>query len=97
MTAEELKKEVCKISQKIGVNPKDVKIEKLKNKYGFCSQDGIITLSDELLSDDFSKRKEVIIHELLHLIYSNHGGMFKIMEKIYIKKLQEDIWKKNNY
>ena len=51
----------------------DVKVEKFGNRYGLYSSKGIITFSNEILNDNFTKRKDVIRNGLLHLMYFAHG------------------------
>ena len=73
MTIEELQEEVGRICQMMGISPKDVKVEKFGNRYGLCLSEGDITFFNELLNDNFTKRKDVIRNGLLELMYFTHG------------------------
>ena len=39
-----------------------------------------------ILNEPAEKRAEVIVHELLHLRYPNHGKMFKLLMNHYLYK-----------
>ena len=86
MTAEELQKEVGRICQMMGISPKDVKVEKFGTRYGLCSSKGVITFSNEILNDNFTKREDVIRNGLLHLMYFAHGVDYsRLWKNIYRK------------
>ncbi|MDA2931488.1 DUF45 domain-containing protein [Acidobacteria bacterium AH-259-O06] len=46
-----------------------------------------------LLKAPEKKRDEVIVHELLHLRYPNHGRMFHSLLKAYLAKRTNYWWK----
>jgi hypothetical protein len=81
-----LKQEVLQWSQRIGVKPVGIHIREMKNKWASCSSKGRVTINSSILNkpDDF--RSEVIVHELLHLKYPNHGKMFKALMRSYLNK-----------
>jgi len=56
----------------------------MKRKWASCSTRGRVTLSTSLLGEPKKKRDKVIVHELLHLRYPNHGKMFHMMLKSYL-------------
>lgn len=85
MTHEELKKEVVNWSKKIGVRPVEVHIRKMQRKWASCSSKGRVTLNSSILNKPSDFRSEVIVHELLHLKYPNHGKMFKALMRSYLK------------
>lgn len=64
---------------KLKVNPEQVQIKRLADKWGSCTPDGVVTLAEDLATkaDDF--QDFVIVHELLHLKYRDHGRQFKAM------------------
>ena len=63
----------------LGVNPSDVIIADVPKKWGTCDSSGVITLSPDLtdMPDEF--QDYVVVHELLHLRYPNHGKAFDAM------------------
>jgi len=81
---ETLKKEVEDWATQIGVRPKEVHVRKMKNKWASCSSRGRLTFSHQLLKRSPRKRHEVIVHELLHLRYPNHGKMFHSLLRAYL-------------
>ncbi|NWF76770.1 MAG: M48 family metallopeptidase [Nitrospirae bacterium] len=85
ITPNELKQEVLQWSQRIGVKPVEIHIRKMKNKWASCSIRGRITLNSDILKLTKKRLDEVIVHELLHLKYPNHGKMFKALIRSYLK------------
>ena len=81
---EEFKQEVITWANKIGVNPKEVHVRKMKRKWASCSTSGRVTFATSLLKEGRRKRDEVIVHELLHLRYPNHGKMFHLLLNTYL-------------
>jgi predicted metal-dependent hydrolase len=45
-----------------------------------------VTFAADLLAEPYRRRKEVIVHELLHLKLPNHGKLFKALVKSYLAK-----------
>ncbi|MBO8140220.1 MAG: M48 family metallopeptidase [Thermosipho sp. (in: Bacteria)] len=84
ITEKEFKEEVIKWAEKIGVEPKEIHIREMKNKWGSCSSKGRLTFAKDLLNETSGKRAEVIVHELLHLRYPTHNRLFKALQKAYL-------------
>lgn len=83
VSKEEFKKEVMELAREINAKPKQVRVRSMKSKIGSCSPNKIITFNQSVLELASAKRKEAIVHELLHLRYRNHGKMFKTLLKTY--------------
>ena len=81
----QLKEEVWRWAKKIGVSPKEVHVRKMRRKWASCSSKGRLTFSYDLLAQPEDFRDYVIVHELLHLRYPNHGKMFKTLLKMYLE------------
>ncbi|MCB2177852.1 MAG: M48 family metallopeptidase [Actinomycetales bacterium] len=64
---------------KLKVNPEQVQIQRLPGKWGSCAPDGVVTLADDLAREPADFQDYVIVHELLHLKYRDHGKQFKAM------------------
>lgn len=63
--------------------PSSLAVRSLKSKWGSCSSKGRITLSTELIKLDERFQEYVIIHELCHLKYHNHGrNFYELLEKL---------------
>jgi predicted metal-dependent hydrolase len=69
---------------KLRVNPHQVRVQDMRRKWGSCSSRGTITLAYDLLDQEKAFQDFVIVHELLHLRYPNHGRMFKALLGAYI-------------
>ncbi len=81
------KKDVWRLAKAIGVRPKEIHIRKMKRKLASCSSKGRLTFDLSLLNETKEVRYKVILHELLHLRYPNHGKMFAIILKTYLQKI----------
>jgi len=86
VSADEFKKEVSIWAKTLDVNPKEVHIREISKKWASCSNKGRLTFSYALLNELAETRSKVIVHELLHLKYPNHGKMFKTLYSSYLKK-----------
>ncbi len=84
ITYDEMKKEVYLWADRIKVKPVQVHIRQMKNKWASCSSRGRITLNKDIAKESRKLLKQVIVHELLHLKYPNHGRMFKALLKAYL-------------
>lgn len=62
---------------KLKVNPEQVHIKSLPGKWGSCAPNGVVTLADDLATEAEDFQDYVIVHELLHLRYRDHGKQFK--------------------
>jgi predicted metal-dependent hydrolase len=76
-----------KWQKKVGVKVNEIKIRKMKTKWGTCNNDmKRIWLNLELAKKPLHCIEYVITHELVHLVERNHTEKFlKILDKIYPK------------
>jgi len=86
-SALEFKREVRRWADKVGVEVKEIHLRGMKRKWASCSSKGRLTFDTSLLEKPVKTRAEVILHELLHLKYPNHGRMFKILLNTYMNKI----------
>lgn len=63
-------------AQHMGVNPKSLRIADQKTLWGSCGRNGTISLSWRLALAPPDVFRYVVIHELAHLVYRNHGQRF---------------------
>lgn len=81
---DELKRRTMTWAVKLRVNPQQVRVQEMRHKWGSCSSRGVITLAYDLLEREKVFQDYVIVHELLHLRYPNHGRMFKALLSAYV-------------
>jgi len=74
---EDFKAKVQEWAEKIDVEPKEIHLRQMKNKWASLSENGRLTFNTELLGMKRKFRDYVIIHELLHMKVLNHGKLFK--------------------
>lgn len=82
------KRRVDRWAAKIGVHPKRIYVQAMRNKWASCSTAGRVYFSVELLSEPASFQDRVIAHELLHLLIPNHGALFKSFMNAYLPEPQ---------
>ncbi len=80
------KAEVRAWAVRIRVDPKELHVRPMTRKWGSCSTAGRVTFDVELMSQPADFRKEVIVHELLHLKVPNHGKLFRSLLRAYLGK-----------
>lgn len=78
------KQEVLDWAARIGVEPSEIHVRKMRRKWGSCSTSGRLTFSADLLSEPDDVRAGVIVHELLHLKVPNHSKLFRSLERAYL-------------
>jgi len=69
---------------KLKVNPRVVRVQVMRHKWGSCSSAGTVTLASDLLDQDARFQDYVIVHELLHLRYATHGRVFKALMSAHV-------------
>lgn len=84
------KSEVMFWAERIGVEPKEIHIRSMKRKWASCSSNGRLTFDTDLLRQPARFRREVIVHELLHMKVSNHSKLFKSLFNAYLA--EADAW-----
>jgi len=82
----QLKQEMKALALEMGVNAKETHVRKMKRKWASCSSKGRLTFSTDLLSQPEDFRRKVMVHELLHMRYPNHGKMFNLLLTSYSEK-----------
>ena len=82
----DFKREVTSWAEDIGVQPKEIHVREMKNKWASCSSKGRLTFSYALLNRSEAVRAYAVVHELLHLRYPIHNKMFKNVLAAYLKK-----------
>ena len=86
----EFKEEVYELADMVGVKVTEIHVRKMSRKWASCSSSGRLTFDPSIVRRPDRERYEIILHELLHLRYPNHGKMFKTMLKTYLEKTVEE-------
>ncbi|WP_082746930.1 M48 metallopeptidase family protein [Burkholderia sp. MSMB1826] len=81
---QELRRRALAWAVKLRVNPRVVRVQEMRRKWGSCSSSGTITLAFDLLDQDERFQDYVIVHELLHLRFGSHGRVFKALMSVHI-------------
>lgn len=77
--AGKFKSNVSEWAEKLEVEPKEIHLRSMKNKWASLSQNGRLTFNTELFEMEREFCDYVIVHELLHIKIPNHGKLFKSM------------------
>jgi predicted metal-dependent hydrolase len=86
---QELKRRTLAWALQLKVNPKEVRIVRMKEKWGSCSSSGEVTLAEDLAQMDRRFQDYVIVHELLHLRVRTHGKLFKALMTAHVPEWRE--------
>lgn len=76
-------------SIRLSVEPVQIRIQRMQNKWASCSSSKWVSFSEDLLKEDEDFQEYVIVHELLHLRIPNHGMLFKNLISVYIPNWEE--------
>jgi len=86
MSEEEFMNLVERWATKIGAQYTAIQFKPLKKAWGQCAPEkGVITFSTDLLEQPEDWINAVIVHELLHLTFPNHGKLFNLAWQNYLK------------
>ncbi len=84
------KAEVRVWAQRLEATPCEIHLRPMKRKWASCSSRGRLTFNTELLYQPSDFRRQVIVHELLHLKIPNHGPLFKALLRAYLATYSPD-------
>ena len=71
-----LEDKVIKYSENIRVSPREIKVKNYKSRWGSCDKKGRLTFNWHLIKAPHSIVDYVVIHELCHMVQSNHSPKF---------------------
>lgn len=78
-----LPKQVAQNAEKMGLDPKGVRVQDLKNRWASCSVDGTLNFHWRCMMAPLSAIEYIVVHELAHLKYPNHTAEFwNTVEKV---------------
>lgn len=87
--AGDLRRKAMAWAVRLKVNPRVVRVQDMRRKWGSCSASGTISLAYDLLDCEEHFQDYVIVHELLHLRYQSHGRVFKALLSAYVPGWRE--------
>lgn len=76
---QELRRKTHAWAIKLKVNPRVIRVQDMRHKWGSCSSIGTVTFATDLADKEAVFQDYVIVHELLHLRYGSHGKVFKAL------------------
>lgn len=85
----ELRKRVNYWSERLKVEPRIVRVQRMTRKWGSCSTKGVISLAEDLAEREPGFQDFVIAHELLHLRVRNHGKVFKALMSLHVPRWRQ--------
>lgn len=84
ITKAEFRAEVAAWAVKIRVEPRQIRLQRMRKKWGSCSTSGALSFNADVLALPKQVREYIIVHELLHLKVRNHGKLFKSLLRAYL-------------
>ena len=81
---QELKRRTLGWATRLRVNPKVIRVQAMRSKWGSCSSAGTVTLASDLAVQDQRFQDYVIVHELLHFSVPNHGKLWKSLMRAHL-------------
>lgn len=78
----ELLPQIVESFRKYNVSPRKFTVRDMKSRWGSCSRQGNISLNLQLIKLNENCIRQVIVHEMCHLVYFDHqAGFYSLMEK----------------
>jgi len=82
--AAELPPLTARWAETMGVRPSGVKITSARKRYGSCSGRDSLCFSWRLMAYPPAAVEYVVVHELAHIVYKNHGPAFYALIGAYL-------------
>src|SRR5688572_30111528 len=86
---QELRRRALFWAVKLRVNPRVIRVQDMRRKWGSCSSAGTVTLASDLVHQEPRFQDFVIAHELLHLRVPTHGRIFKALMSAHVPRWRE--------
>ncbi len=80
---------VEKHAKRMGLSPLSITVTGARTRYGSCSMKGRLCFSCYLMDSPIEAVEYVVVHELCHLQYMNHGPKFYALLRQYMPDWQE--------
>jgi len=76
-------------AKRMGLSYKELRLRKMKRRWGSCSSLGVITLNTKLIRLEKQLIDYVLVHELAHLVHMNHSKDFHRLVAFYLPDERE--------
>jgi len=76
-------------ANKMGLQPKAMKLRRMKRQWGNCRSNGVITFNIHLMQAPKECIDYVVVHELAHMVHMNHSKDFHELVEQYLPKSRE--------
>jgi predicted metal-dependent hydrolase len=86
---QELRRRALAWAVKLRVNPRVIRVQDMRRKWGSCSSTGTVTLASDLADQEQRFQDFVIAHEMLHLRVPSHGRLFKALMSAHVPGWRE--------
>ncbi len=73
----------------MGLNPKEMKLRRMKRQWGNCRSSGVITFNIHLIQAPKECIDYVVVHELAHMVHMNHSAAFHALVEQYLPQSRE--------
>jgi predicted metal-dependent hydrolase len=86
---QELRRRALAWAVKLRVNPRVIRVQDMRRKWGSCSSAGTVTLASYLVDPVPRFHAFDIAHELLHLRVPTHGRLFMALMSAHVPGWRE--------
>jgi predicted metal-dependent hydrolase len=81
---------ICKWEEITGLHPKEIKIKKMKTKWGTCNpKKERVWLNLELAKKPARCLEYMLVHELMHLKERHHNENFQLLLRTYLPQWEQ--------
>lgn len=87
-------------AQIMGLNYKEIKLKKMRSRWGSCSSAKVITFNTQLVKLEKEQIDYVVVHELAHLVHMNHSKHFHAIVQKYFAdatRVRKNIRSRQNF
>jgi len=85
-----LSQAVEEYADRMGLQPKEMKLRRMKRQWGNCRSNGVITFNIHLMQAPKECIEYVVVHELAHMVHMNHSKAFHELVKQYLPQSQKN-------
>lgn len=79
-----LETKTLEFALKMGVDFREIRLRKMKRRWGSCSHDGVITFNTLLMQLPECMIDYTVVHELAHRVHFNHSSDFHALVALYV-------------